>query len=290
MATSSSPLSIAASRTLQVVRAAGGGGSQVGSILTDGFESADMSSPGYPDFTWDANNATSIVTMNPGPIAVWNNVAVNNAGSTGTNWTAKDGNYSLRFRYTPTNPWAEQKFSMTNSYTDIWLTFWLRVPVNYVHAEASPDNNKLFALYMDGYETAGTGATVVWELWPLAGGGSQVALRSRYELNGGNNTGHQQFTPFISVPTDRGRWMEITLHIKASSTQTATDGVQEMWRRWDGEATKTLFHSITNAVLPIPASGTAWKAGYFLGYHNAAYAENTEWLIDSIAISTESLL
>jgi hypothetical protein len=302
MATSSSPLSVTASLTLQVVKAAGGGGntggggSQVGSILTDGFESADLSSPEYLGFTWGVVNSTSIVTMSAAgnPTVVYNGNSINNelVGDS-RDWTARTGSFSLRFRYAGGvgDSWAEQRYSFTPAQREIWKSFWVRVPVNYTHRQASPENNKLFFMWMDGYSTAGDGSSVGMEMRPTAEGGSTWYCKigaGRFANVGGDLGGYQ---PFISVPSDRGRWMNIVTRVVTESTQDAGDGSMEVWRKWDGDAEYTKPFNLTGYVIRVPPAGPAgFAAGYLMGYSNSGYAADTEWLIDDVAFATESLL
>ncbi|PSF06472.1 hypothetical protein C7H08_15300 [Marinobacter halophilus] len=87
--------------------------------------------------------------------------------------------------------------------------------------------------------------------------------------------------------------MEITIHLKASSNNDTRDGVIEMWHRWENEpaSERKQFHKITDALLSKPSSGIqGWKEGYFMGWANGPYSQDTEWLIDHITISEESLL
>jgi hypothetical protein len=295
MATSSSPLSITAARTLQVVRAAGGGGN-VGNILLpaanlviDTFETANMQPTlNNASFAWENNTRTSIVTMNPGPIAVWNNVAISNAGSTGTDWTAKEGDYSLRFRYTAGTPInTEQRWNLGGvAQPDLWIRYWLRVPVNYpAHTFG---NNKFLALWMDNYETS-LGSKIVWSLWPGANGTTylQTQMQDRLRYFGSDSMN------FINYATDRGRWMQMIYHAKPSSSIGASDAVVETWRRWENESTFTKLSDFQNVELRMPddpALPQGWQGSFLMGFANQNYPEDTEFFIDNFELSTEGLL
>jgi hypothetical protein len=309
MATSSSPKNIAASRTLQVARAAGGGipvnipdlNLPAGNIISDGWESADMSAPGYPDFSWSNNMATSVVTMNPGPIAVWNNGAIANPPTDLTkNWAALVGDYCLRFRYEPgTEPgvFSEQRFSLVNRREPtLWMRYALRVPVNYVHENVPDiypgenytpsDNNKLWALWQDAYSTIGTGSNLRMEFRPDGNGGSVWDVDVS---NGGQGT---ESVPFITVPGDRGKWMYICVRIVTESTPAASDGSITVWRKWaDGQDTWEQTHSVTGQPYKAPdGEAPGWRAGYLMGADNSGYAVETEFFVDDFNLSTESLL
>jgi hypothetical protein len=292
MATSSSPKNIAASRTLQAVRTAGGGGNMnlpAANLVVDTFETANMQPTlNNAGFSWDTNNRTSIVTMNPGATAVWNN-GLRSGTEPGKDWTAKEGSHSLRFRYPANEPTAEQRFYMTNVYPEIWVRFWIRVPVNYVHGTG---NHKFFALAMGEYSTQSpTNTKVIWEYRP--GGTAQASsLDFSYDAyNGIGNSGPKQATPFMS-PAEQGRWMQMVLHVKASSSGRSADGVIETWRRFDGETTFTKLHEKTDTILELqPGLTQGFNSGFVFGYANpSSFSVETEFLVDTIEFSTESLI
>jgi len=186
---------------------------------------------------------------------------------------------------------SEQRFDLGAPHRDIWFRYWLRVPVNYDHVGANPTNRKFFALWMDGYSAGGDGPTVAWEFWD---NGSNNGSNLAFHFGEGGYTvmgGHKQHTPFISYPADRGRWMQIVLHIKAATNSTSNDGVIQMWRRWENEGSFTKFHDIASANIAAPSGGpNGWKAGYIMGWANAAYSQNTEWLMDDFTISDTPLI
>jgi len=258
-------------------------------LLVDSFESGDMSATNADGFDWGINNRTSVVTADA---AVYNNQIIENPIGSGQNWAPKDGDHSLRFRYAAGESMTEQRFDLGKAYEELWLQYWVRVPINYYHGQRSPSNHKFLALWMDGYSQKGDGASVIWEFWGSDDGSSRLAYhfsQGGYRITG-EHIGHQEF---INVPEDLGRWMEITIHVKASSMGSSPDGVIQLWRRWENElpSQRKLMHNQTDAILPLPASGPqGWKSGYFMGWANAPYAQDTEWLIDYITFSTESLL
>lgn len=264
-----------------------------GDILSDSFETGDMSTPDNIDFQWDRNNRTSIVTMDPGPVAIWNNRYVYNEVSDGRDWTAYHGDNSLRFRYPAGSEWAEQRFSIGTAHSELWMSFWLRVPENFHHnnPSGSAANNKLFSLWMDGYSADGDGSTVNMEFRPDgSAGGSRFYVKT---TRGRNNVtgGDQGSVPFIRVPEHRGKWMNLVIRVVAESSEDKSDGTVEVWRKWDGDSSYTKTHDRNNQPLRLPASGPqGFSNGYLMGYANATYSENTEFLIDDFKLSTHSLL
>jgi len=258
-------------------------------LIVESFESGDMSATNEAGFDWGRNNRTSVVTADA---VVYNNGEKNVAKPSGRDWDPKHGEHSLRFRYASGSYMAEQRFNLGQAYPELWLQYWVKVPINYYHGQNSPSNHKFLALWMDGYSQKGDGASVIWEFWGSDDGSSRLAYhfsKGGYQITGGH-IGHQEF---INVPEDLGRWMEITVHVKASSMGNSPDGVIQLWRRWENElpSQRELMHDRTDAVLPLPATGPqGWKSGYFMGWANAAYAKDTEWLVDYITFSTETLL
>lgn len=253
-------------------------------LFFDSFESGDMSATNEHGFAWGSNNRTSVVTAEA---AVYNNREIYNVPSGDPDWTPKDGDHSLRFRYPAGEPWAEQRFNLGGAYPEIWIKYWLRVPTNYQHGTG---NYKFLSLWMDSYNSTASGK-IIWEFWPTDTAGDSVLAFSYDAGNGAGNSGAKQHTPFIDASEDRGRWMEIVIHAKASSAGDASDGIIELWRRWEGDDAYTQFHKKTDAKLVIPSTGpNGWNAGFLMGWANHAYAENTEWLLDSFEVSTNSLL
>lgn len=263
-----------------------------GNILNDSFESGDMSAPGDHSFSWSNNNGTSVVTMDPGPLVVWNNGPRNNSvEGDERDWNAFDGDYSLRARYGAGGSWTEQRFSIGSAHQELWMSFWLRVPVNFHHQNPSTSaNNKLLSLWMDDYSAKGDGSTVNMEFRPDGSGNSRFYVKTtkgRYNVTGGD----QGSVSFISVPEHRGKWMNLVIRVVAESSEDKSDGTVEVWRKWEGESSYTKTHDRTNQPLRLPASGPqGFSNGYLMGWANASYEVDTEFLIDDFKLSTESLL
>ncbi len=286
-ATGAEPLSAAQqSEDRASPRAAGMG---EGVLFFDSFESADMSATSRDGFKWGGNNRTSVVTMAPGPKVVWHNGPRDEAGPEGADWTACHGVHALRFRYPAGQAWAEQRFDLGGAYPEIWIRYWLRVPRNFVHGGANPSNNKFFALWMDGYSQHGKGPTIVWNFWRQADGNSRFSFSLS---NVAAPRGHHGLAEaFLVSPRDQGRWMQIVLYARMSSSPEANDGEARIWRRWKDEDSFTLISETVGRGFHPPEDGPrGWAAGYILGWANAAYAEDTEWLLDGFTVSEKSLL
>lgn len=269
---------------------------QSGIIFQDGFESADMSGVSGINtngFSWHGNNNTSVITQDPadGPVAVYNNKVIYNPhpstyeNGTPRDWTAFEGAHSLRVRYAPLREWSEQRYDIGTAQKDLWISFMLKVPPTYNHSPAI--NNKLFTIWMDGYLQAGEGTTLLLQYWPDENGSYLHWQRSSNSdtVNSGGALPH-----LIDTPADQGRWMQLVIHVKASSSNATSDGKIGIWRRWDGETSYTNFLDWTG-VVPVPSGGPqGWKAGYLMGWVNQGFAVETEWQIDDFILSDTSLL
>jgi len=255
-------------------------------LLFDGFETADMSATNRDGFTWEQNNRTSVVTMAPGPKVAWNNGRKDVPGPEGADWTAYDGKHALRFRYPAGEAWSEQRFRLGRGYPELWIGFWLRVPKNFVHGNKNPSNNKFFALWMDGYSQHGKGPTIVWNFWRQEDGSSRFTFS-----HSARKSHHGRADDFLVPRRDQGRWMQIVLYARMSSSPQASDGEARIWRRWKGEDKFTMISETVGHGFHPPERGpNGWAAGYILGWANAAYAEDTEWLLDAFTVSEKSLL
>ena len=265
-------------------------------IFSDSFESANMSATSTDGFKWDKNNRTSIVTQDPsdGPVAVYNNRTIHNIDNKTMpdgsirDWHAENGKYSLRFRYAAGRNWVEQRYDFGKGYPELWVSYWMRVPVNY--KRGSGRNNKWFNIQMapmSQYEDS-TVSRIEMQDWPSGSGGFNINIQFRNGSNGKfiNSSSYKNFI----TPADAGKWMHIIYHLKASATTSSTDGIIRMYRRWQGEPGYTLINDLNNLNVGIGAGSVSsgrlgWVAGYLMGYANTAYATDTEWLLDDFVVS-----
>ena len=99
-------------------------------IFFDDFESGHMDTTNN-GFAWLNLSRTSIVTQSEtdGNVIIFSSRRdgqVYDIQNDGKDWTAFDGNNSLRFRYPAGEPWAEQRFELGEAYPELWISFWLR--------------------------------------------------------------------------------------------------------------------------------------------------------------------
>lgn len=269
--------------------------------FSDSFESGDMSTTNVDGFSWGKNNKTSIVTQHPedGPVALYNNKSIYRVHSAATSegrvkdWTAKSGENSLRFRYSAGSPWTEQRYDLGSSYPEIWFSYWIRIPTNYYRELGTNGgkNNKWFNIQMapmSQYQDK-TVSRVEMQEWSNGAGGMKINIQFRNGSNGKYKSSNSY--PDFVTPDDAGRWMLLTYHLKASSTTTSTDGILRMYRKWEDETSDTLINELIDINVGIGAGSISsnrkgWAAGYIMGYANDPYKNDTEWLFDSLTISS----
>jgi hypothetical protein len=246
----------------------------------DSFESANMSTSNSFGFQWDSNNRTSIVYHDDNVNkVVWSNGPKDIVVDDGRDWTAFDGNHSLRFRYPVGQNMSEQRFQLGSSLKDFWLSYWIRVPVNFQHGS---QNNKFLSIWPKTYDKPGT---ITWQTRPTSGGANLV-----YQ-DGGVTSGEDDPKLFIRYDRDLGRWMNVVVYVKSATSSSANDGIIRLYRRWADENRYTIIHNKENAnTWDVTASEQGISQGYFMGWANDPYDTDTEWLIDSIVISDSTLL
>lgn len=257
------------------------------SIVSDSFESGDLSSPGAPGFKWANNTGIAIVTPTT---LVFQTTLLNEPAPLNSQWEAKSGNHALRFFYPAGHNWIEQRFSLRKPQPNIWMSFWLRVPTNYAHpkVKGASDNQKLFTLWMDGYSNKGEGSTVGMEFRGSGRGSSY--FYGKVSPGGYTVTGIDQGrTQFIRIPNDRGRWMHLVVHVASETSTGANDGLMEVWRKWEGDSEYTKTHDLTNQKIRLSSGVKGFTHGYLMGWANAAYPVDTEFLIDDFELATTPL-
>ncbi|MFC7294335.1 hypothetical protein [Marinobacter aromaticivorans] len=252
------------------------------SIVYDSFESGDFSAPSAHGFRWSTNSAmTSIVTSTT---ELFRTSVINAPAPEGSQWEAKSGEHALRLFYPAGQHWTEQKFYLDKPQPEIWMSFWLRVPTNFTHPKRGKagDNQKLFRLWMDKYSQQGDGSTVGMSFRGDGHGGSYFFAK----INGSHDIGK---VPFIAIPGDRGRWMHLVVHLDSESVPGASDGLMEVWRKWEGDTDYTKTHDIRNQPINLSSTKKGFAAGYLMGYANAVYPVDTEFMIDDFELSTSPL-
>ncbi|MCP4256812.1 MAG: hypothetical protein GY774_04695, partial [Planctomycetes bacterium] len=99
----------------------------------------------------------------------------------------------------------------------------------------------------------------------------------------------EQKTAFITVPDDRGRWMQCVHRLKTGSAEGVADGIIQLYRRWEGESSFTMIHDMQDAENQWNGAGVGYEQGYIMGWANDPYTEDTEWLMDNFEMATSNI-
>lgn len=251
-------------------------------LVSDSFESGDMTTPSEIEFRWDSTSKTSVVTA---ATKVFRTSLLNEPAPTTSHWEAKTGTHALLFHYPAREPWIEQRFRFDKPQPELWMSFWLRVPTNYAHPKVKgADNQKLFRLWMEKYSgNAKLVGTKVGMSFRGAGGGSSYFFG---KIGNSQDLGRVRF---ITVPDDLGKWMHLVVHVDSESLPGAKDGLMEVWRKWEGEHSYTKTHDFRNQPIHLGATVKGFRKGYLMGWANAHYPVDTDFLIDGFELSTSPL-
>ena len=204
------------------------------------------------------------------------------------------GGYSLRHRYGPdvlgNDSSAEQRFNLGRYVSSLWAEYYLYVPSNFSHRNDAPQNNKFLLFWRDIYSDPNTWR-LGWEYTTTTATTPNSRIRgysSRWDFNyqtdsGPNYSPTGQSSIFISPsgPLIPGNWHRIRTHVQAASNSGASDGIQKMW------IDDTLYFSITNGRFWNYETGAQpadclLKNGYFLGWSNSGFAEETIFQISDV--------
>lgn len=259
------------------------------SYFSDDFSSGDWNKqrPGGGNF-WRTMQFSSIVTNNAGQNTVlYNGAVVNNDVNDGRDFTGLFGGNSLRQRYNAgQNDNSKAQWLILDPQTEIYIGWWLRVPTNFRKAGS---NNKFIWLWMDGRSDQGNGSTVGMEYRGTDSANWYVKVGAGSDVVGGD----QGSVPFISYPSDQGRWMCVVFGSKVESSPGANDGWVKVWRAWEDESSFTNTHNITGQPIKLPdnpADPQGFVECEMMGYPNGPFAEDTEWLIQDVRISATPLV
>jgi hypothetical protein len=249
MATSSSPLSITASRTLQVVKAAGGGGS--GEIFfEDDFVSGDLTKT-LNGFSWTGANK---VVPNEGRLG----------GSAarfryGPNAIGQDSSQELGFFLAPAG----------SGLTELWIEYYLKIPSNYIQRNDPPSNNKFFALWAENYSNSND-IQFVSEFERV--NDTESNIRAICMTGSGCLAGSSP-NPVVTAG-DLGQWVRVRIHQKAGNG----DGASEIWKN------NNVVYSISNYTHFASGGNSYWRSGYLMGWANSGFADQTDFYVDEFKV------
>lgn len=227
-------------------------------ILQDGFESGDLSSP-VGTGSWGASNAgtndsVSVSSLEP-----------------------HVGMYSLRFLFYgdyPSDAWAEQRADFGSQYSEIWGRLYVYIPENYLHAATSPNNNKFWAVYASPYTSPGFQIN----LSTARISDTQSALVLHIYDDGIEQTPLSPDNDFINSG-DFGTWLEIIVHVKVPANTSSSDGIIEVWKNGAKVA------DYDNLDIYGSAGRNYIDEMYLLGWSNSGFVDTTIFYIDDVLIS-----
>ena len=247
-------------------------------MFTDSFENGNLSSD-QNGYGWGpANNSGSGTEQGtPGP-----SVSANRAYS---------GTYGLEMPFGPSQ-WTSKTFHFGEYLTELWMEYWLYVPLNYVHGDASPSNNKFFLIYRDIYSG---GQTMNFEIYNSSGGSYMIGQMSHNGSGsialirdgvGGTTGSVIVVDPFIKNSSGMivpGNWAQIRVHIKSASSANGQDGISQIWINGDIIFNKTdlnywFAQGYSGPAIPQPE----FHNGYILGATNADFVESTIFYLDDM--------
>lgn len=154
------------------------------------------------------------------------------------------------------------------------------------------NNNKIFTKWCDDYSGSGAGPTIVWEFSGDNTGGSQLGQQySAGQYTGTGAHGREQIYAqnFINYPEDCGTWMELIFHVKMSSARGVRDGVISVYQKKQGESDFTRILTQSEADIGSPVEDvefTQFAQGYFIGYSNSGYDEETSFYVSQFRHTT----
>lgn len=202
------------------------------------------------------------------------------------------GDYSMKFPYKATplgdDSSAEQRFDMGRYLPELWIEYMIYIPSNFRHRVDLPSNDKFIMVWKDTYGSlSGT-----WQIgWEYDRNGDTEShgrfMSSRWDEDYVTSSGvWPEPAPLNRMklisktgPLVIGQWNSVRLHFKAASSPRGEDGVSELWV--NGKVVfsyfKGRFHNF-NANDPV----AALRNGYFMGWANSGFDEQTDFFIDDV--------
>lgn len=141
-------------------------------------------------------------------------------------------------------------------------------------------NNKLLAIWADGYSAKGLGPTLIWQTDLHWGDGRKESFFTVGYSAGNHTVSRAPATAGVLVSeADRGKFIDIIFHGRFCSKPGAKDGVIRSWVRREGEKDYRKHHDIANAELDqrsdVPAGQQQWCNGYLMGWANSGFDRDT---------------
>ena len=198
---------------------------------------------------------------------------------------------------------AEQRFTLTNGASEIWIEYDFYVPSNFYHRDnyktlTDPitgavtqkdmgDNNKFLSLWEENYDGKAADGTptvqMTFEYRNNAASSGREPGSSYLYLHGTDYTGKTQGgigNKWLDAwgPSTDGRWINMRVHIRLASTDGATDGAIEVF------ADRALVISKYGFPSQSMAGGHYIRKGYLTGWSNSGFSVDTEFKVDNFRV------
>ena len=148
-------------------------------------------------------------------------------------------------------------------------------------------NNKLLAIWTDGYSSTGLGSTIVWQTdsdWYDGSANSNITVA--YTTGGNTVSGSPVSGGQLITPADYGKYMDIIFYGRFSSASGANNGVIRSFVRKQGQSAYAMVHNITNANMnkrsDVASNLQPWQSGYLMGWSNSGFDAQTTFSISKI--------
>ncbi|QWV91838.1 polysaccharide lyase [Geomonas oryzisoli] len=212
---------------------------------------------------------------------------------------ARTGNKSMKFHFAGVplgqDDDAEQRFSLGSARPDVYIQYYVFFPLNYVHRNDSPTNNKAIMLWDEEANYTWARAKMGAHLWYNSAGDALspfTGLDFNYsppqltcKTGSGSNTSIDSISLAISNfgkwtldKTFLGRWLCFEWHFKLDSG--AGDGALEFWV--DGVKQFGQTNMKWNGA---PCSPGYFKTGYLFGWANSGFDVDTDIYVDDVTFS-----
>jgi len=222
------------------------------------------------------------------------------------------GNNSVRMAFTvagASRSYGELNFRAGQRTKDVWTKFVVLIPFNYTHVDSpGSDNNKAWVWAWAGdyvVKSQTDGVKLGGHLWRKSNNYSEFVAYHRkvQHINGVFSTQSHNYNTSADgttgksgngvVAADRQTWIEIITRFRVSDTPTSRNGVHQMWKRSANGSLERQINIQNGDWWSTDADGSPEKGMdtfRFLGATNANLAPNTYFYVDSITVSTQSLL
>ena len=178
---------------------------------------------------------------------------------------------------------AEQRFALAKGEKELWIEYDFFLPSNFFHrAPRTSSNNKFLALWEEAYNAPKGPPLIIFEFRPMADGRRQLGkagdsylyVHTRDFAGKMRNRGKPALNAFSDA--QRGRWNKIRVHVRLSTTEAASDGLIELWLNDN--------RIIQADGVNLPGGKHYIRHGYFMGWSNSGYTEDTHFKIDNVRI------